>query len=99
MVPDRTDFCHFNRHDRHPVPKYPSLFLRPYRLGRCCSMHTWGFRFFLGLWLGYEFIRKTKFVKLDEVEFDFDKKYELNKLKVKKAGQYVLYCPAFTCFL
>ncbi|WP_458354040.1 amino acid permease [Peribacillus frigoritolerans] len=35
-----------------------------------------GIPLFLGLWFGYKLIRKTKFVKLDEVEFDFDKKYE-----------------------
>lgn len=35
-----------------------------------------GIPLFLGLWLGYKLVRKTKFVKLDEVEFDFDKKYE-----------------------
>ncbi|MDM5210510.1 amino acid permease [Peribacillus sp. NJ4] len=35
-----------------------------------------GIPLFLGLWFGYKLVRKTKFVKLDEVEFDFDKKYE-----------------------
>ncbi|MFE0507014.1 amino acid permease [Peribacillus butanolivorans] len=35
-----------------------------------------GIPLFLGLWFGYKLVRKTKFVKLEEVEFDFDKKYE-----------------------
>lgn len=35
-----------------------------------------GIPLFLGLWFGYKLVRKTKFVKIDEVEFDFDKKYE-----------------------
>ncbi|MGW6381702.1 amino acid permease [Peribacillus butanolivorans] len=33
-----------------------------------------GIPLFLGLWFGYKLVRKTKFVKLEEVEFDFDKK-------------------------
>jgi lysine-specific permease len=34
-----------------------------------------GIPLFLCLWLGYKLIRKTKVVKLEEIEFDFDKKY------------------------
>lgn len=75
MVPDWTDLCHFNRHDRHPVPKYPSFFSDHIDWGSVVAAYL-GIPLFLGLWLGYKFVRKTKFVKLDEVEFDFDKKYE-----------------------
>lgn len=35
-----------------------------------------GIPLFLSLWLGYKMVRKTKVVKLEEVEFDFDKKYD-----------------------
>lgn len=34
-----------------------------------------GIPFFLSLYFGYKLIKKTKVVKLEEVEFDFDKKY------------------------
>lgn len=35
-----------------------------------------GIPFFLCLWFGYKYIRKTKIVKLEEIEFDFNKKYD-----------------------
>ncbi|MED4206157.1 amino acid permease [Neobacillus mesonae] len=35
-----------------------------------------GIPLFLCLWFGFKFFRKTKVVKLEEVEFEFDKKYD-----------------------
>lgn len=35
-----------------------------------------GIPFFLILWFGYKIIKKTKVVKIEDIKFDFDKKYE-----------------------
>ncbi|GHI00769.1 amino acid permease [Neobacillus kokaensis] len=35
-----------------------------------------GIPLFLCLWFGFKFVRKTKVVNLEEVEFEFDKKYD-----------------------
>lgn len=35
-----------------------------------------GIPLFLVLWFGYKLIKKTKFVKIEDIKFDFDKKYD-----------------------